>query len=412
VVGGLPAISYFDETNTNLKLALCANLTCTQKTLSTIDSNGMVGSYTSLARDAAGSLFISYFDIGNGALKFAADYVPPPTSTPTATPTVTPTATLTDTPTPTSIASSTMPPSATATSTATLTSTPSPSLSPSPTATATSTSTRRPTGADSIGIYRLSENTFYLRNTNTTGPADLVIAFGSGANAYPVVGDWDGDQIDTIGVYDRALGTFSLRNSNSAGPAGITLTLGNPGDQPIAGRWSASQAPDGVGVYRPSNGVLYLKIALTTGNADYFAILGNPSDIGVAGDWDGDGLDSPGVFRPSQARFFLSNNAAPGGIVYSDQDLILGNPNMDVPLTGDWDADRKSGVGVFRMTNGIVYLKNRLSSGYADSAFVYGIAGDIPVAGRWTAPSGAGVPIAVLANHGPTGRVTPGAPGE
>jgi hypothetical protein len=121
-------------------------------------------------------------------------------------------------------------------------------------------------------------------------------------------------------------GQFKLRNANTLGAPDIILTLGNPGDQPIAGHWAATMSGDGVGVFRPSNGILYLKKELTTGFADNFAIMGNPSDIGVAGDWDGNGLDSPGVYRPSGSTFYLSNNSSPSGIVFGDLSLGLGNP--------------------------------------------------------------------------------------
>jgi hypothetical protein len=41
--------------------------------------------------------------------------------------------------------------------------------------------------------------------------------------------------VDTIGVYRN--GTFYLRNSNSIGFADIVFALGIPGDVPIAGNW-------------------------------------------------------------------------------------------------------------------------------------------------------------------------------
>jgi len=40
-------------------------------------------------------------------------------------------------------------------------------------------------------------------------------------------------------------------------------------------------------------------------------------------------------------------------------------------------------VGLFRQANGYTYLRNALTTGYADIAFTYGIAGDVPVAGHW-----------------------------
>jgi glucose/arabinose dehydrogenase len=234
---------------------------------------------------------------------------------------------------------------------------------------------------ETIGVYRPSNHTFYLRSSNTGAENTQAIQYGAG-NVYPIMGDWNGDGVDTIGVYDRDGGVFLLRDSNSAGAANYTFTLGNPGDQPIAGRWALDRAHDGAGVFRPSNGILYLKNDLNTGFADYFAIMGNPADVGIAGDWDGNGLDSPGVYRPSEARFYLSNASNPSGQTFSDLALWLGNSG-DTPLVGDWVAGGHSGVGVFRPTSGQIYLKNALTTGFADVGVIYGNAGDIPIAGRW-----------------------------
>ncbi|MEP7287446.1 MAG: hypothetical protein ABI947_16940, partial [Chloroflexota bacterium] len=44
----------------------------------------------------------------------------------------------------------------------------------------------------------------------------------------------------------------------------------------------------------------------------------------------------------------------------------------------------RSGIGVFRPTNGIIFLKNNPTvSGYADINIIFGIPNDKPIAGRW-----------------------------
>jgi predicted outer membrane repeat protein len=250
---------------------------------------------------------------------------------------------------------------------------------------------------DTIGIYRVSNNTFYLRYSNTTGPSDAAVQFGSSTSLYPVAGDWNGDGVTTIGVYDRNTGAFSLRDSNTPGNADYGFILGNPSDQPFSGRWLPQATNDGVGVFRPSNGIIYLKQTLTTGFSDYFLILGNPGDVGVAGDWNGDGIDSPGVFRPSLARFFLTNQVT-NGIVYGDFALDFGGMT-DVPIMGDWDGDGKSGAGTFRPTDGLTFLRNALTTGFPDIEMNYGVANDIPVSGHWisgTYPSQPPTPLHTL----------------
>jgi preprotein translocase subunit Sec61beta len=68
---GLGLISYFDNTNDDLKVAHCNDTACSSATTATIDSAGDVGSYTSIAIGADGLGLISYLDITNDNLKVA-----------------------------------------------------------------------------------------------------------------------------------------------------------------------------------------------------------------------------------------------------------------------------------------------------------------------------------------------------
>lgn len=267
---------------------------------------------------------------------------------------------------------------------------------------------------DSIGIFRPSTNAFYLRLHNSTGVADYTITFNPASKPYPVVGDWTGSGYDTVGILDQANGLFTLcivnTTTSCANPANWRqLVLGNANDQPLAGRWSGA-ASAGVGVFRPSNGLIYLKKVLSTGYADDTMVLGIPGDIGLSGDWNSDGVDSPGVYRPSNITFYLNDQVCNCAVTarYTLQYGVTG----DVPVIGNWVAQGHDGVGLFRQSNGYTYLRNTLTTGYADIAFVYGIAGDIPVAGHWqltyppvALPGGQGqvppVPVVPTAASGP-----------
>jgi PQQ-like domain len=237
---------------------------------------------------------------------------------------------------------------------------------------------------DRIGVFRPSDTTFYLRNTNTSGPADLTTTLGASTDL-PVVGDWNGDGVDTVGVYRPGTGQFFLRDSNAQGaPIVYTLVLGSSGDVPIAGDWTAS-GHDSVGVFRPSNGLIFLRNTLTSGFADFTMVLGIPGDTPVAGDWNGDGVDSPGVFRPSNGTFYLTNQICNCGVT-ADYAVTFG-VGTDLPMAGDWTISGRSGLGVFRPSNGLIFLKNvPITSGVADTTLVMGIANDKPIAGHWVAP--------------------------
>jgi len=66
---GLGLISYFDDINDNLMVAHCSNVACTSAATTTLDSTGSVGMSISVAVGADGWGLISYFDNTNGDLK-------------------------------------------------------------------------------------------------------------------------------------------------------------------------------------------------------------------------------------------------------------------------------------------------------------------------------------------------------
>jgi hypothetical protein len=93
---------------------------------------------------------------------------------------------------------------------------------------------------DTIGLYNPATGAFFLRNSNSTGIADLAFAYGpGGAGLKSLVGDWNGDGADTVGLYNPAGGAFFLRNSNSTGIADLAFGYGPGGAGWIAliGDW-------------------------------------------------------------------------------------------------------------------------------------------------------------------------------
>ena len=68
---GLPVISYYNLTNGDLKVAHCSDASCSSATRSTVDSSGDVGNWTSIAIGADGLPVISHYDNTNDDLKVA-----------------------------------------------------------------------------------------------------------------------------------------------------------------------------------------------------------------------------------------------------------------------------------------------------------------------------------------------------
>ena len=77
---------------------------------------------------------------------------------------------------------------------------------------------------------------WFLRNTNTTGFADIVFTYGLAMDT-AIVGDWDGDGIDTPAALrgtGPGVGVWWLpRNSNTTGMADGMFDDGLPGDLPL-----------------------------------------------------------------------------------------------------------------------------------------------------------------------------------
>jgi len=221
------------------------------------------------------------------------------------------------------------------------------------------------------GVFRPSNGSIFLKNSNSTGFADVMLTYGI-AGDYPVAGDWNNDGVDTIGVYRN--GSFFLRNSNTNGVADIVFAFGSPGDIPIVGDWN-NDGVDTIGIYR--NGTFMLRNSNTSGPAEIVFSLGFAGDIPIAGDWDGNGTVTTGVFRPSNGALFLKNSNSTG---FADIMLTYGLPG-DRPVAGDWNGDGIDTIGVYR--NGTFHLRNSNTNGIADIVFSLGMSGDIPMVGDW-----------------------------
>jgi hypothetical protein len=69
--------------------------------------------------------------------------------------------------------------------------------------------------------------------------------------------------------------------------------------------------------------------------------------------------------------FYLKNGATATAISYG--------VSTDLPVTGDWNGDGRTEVGVFRPSTHMFYLKN----GTTATAISYGVSTDLPVTGKW-----------------------------
>lgn len=116
------------------------------------------------------------------------------------------------------------------------------------------------------------------------------------------------------------------------------------------------------------------------GFVDYSFTLGGPGDIPLLGDWDGDGVDTPGYYRPSNGSAHLTNEIPAHNSTDAQLELsfFFGVPG-DRVFAGDWDGDGIDTLGLSR--RGQVFLSNKNVTTVADTVFWFGTHQDVPQAG-------------------------------
>ena len=172
-----------------------------------------------------------------------------------------------------------------------------------------------------------------------------------------MAGDWDADGTDTIGVFRPSNATWYLRNANTGGAPDVQFSWASPGDVPVVGDWDAN-GTETVGVYRPGNSTFYLRNTLSGGGVDAEFAYGVTGDVPVAGDWDGDGVDTVGLYRGSDRTFYLKNSHSGGA---ADVASTYG-PVGVAPVAGDWNHDTRAGTGGFLGGCGCWELRDSLGA--------------------------------------------------
>ena len=140
-------------------------------------------------------------------------------------------------------------------------------------------------------------------------------------------------------------------------------------------------AEDGYGLVDPATGIWHLYEGGVQSTEFYF---GDPGDYPFMGDWDCNDIDTPGLYRQSDGYVYLRNTNTQGT---ADVSFFFGDPG-DVPIAGDFNGDGCDTVSIYRPSNQTFYIINKLGTkdgglGAADYSYVFGDPGDQPFVGDY-----------------------------
>lgn len=231
---------------------------------------------------------------------------------------------------------------------------------------------------DTTGLYRLATHEFLLRNSNTSGGADLTITLGQDGDL-PVTGDWDANGVTDVGVL-QTTGEFLLQ-LDADSTTTVQFFQTPPENLPVAGDFDGDGF-DTIGIYQTKSNEPFFLLSNShveesaVAKPEIVFVFGKKGDLPIAGDWDGDGLDTVGVYRPSTSEFFLVNDFFSGEVT----SFVFGTKG-DLPIAGDWDGDGVDGVGVYRKSDFTMRLTDDF--GVTERLFRFTEEGDLPVAGNW-----------------------------
>lgn len=193
------------------------------------------------------------------------------------------------------------------------------------------------------------------------------------------VGDYDGDGREDLFVLSGSSLKVTLGGNSYGAP---DMWFQTPTTVfPDAGPECTSENCDTIG-YVDDQGIWYTADEPSTSTDATEFYYGNPGDVPFMGDWNCDGTDTPGLYRQSDGFVYLRNSNTQG---IADLQFFFGNPS-DVPLAGDFNGDGCDTVSLYRPGEHRVYIINHLGKdgeglGAADFFYNFGVTGDLPFVG-------------------------------
>lgn len=200
--------------------------------------------------------------------------------------------------------------------------------------------------------------------------------------------DFDGDGKDDIAIYrpsDQSWWILQSSKGYSTAFADIVVRFwGAPGDLPVTGDFDGDSKSD-FGVFRPSNATWWILQSSRgysgAGSDILFKSWYAAGDIPLVGDFDRDGRADFATFNPNNQSWHVLTSASG----YNPASAIVkswGAPG-DQPIIGDFDKDAKADIGIFRPSDRSwwILLSSKNYSASQSNVLVkfWGAPGDQPV---------------------------------
>jgi hypothetical protein len=234
--------------------------------------------------------------------------------------------------------------------------------------------------SDVFAVSNGSSPEMRIRTASGTSATFPGIAAGTVPEATVELADYDGDGREDIFVLNGSSLSIVLGGNSYGNPdAWFQRASSVPSD--AGPECVGPTACDSIGHVDPG-GVWTLADRPRTNPATNEFYFGNPVDVPFSGDWDCNGVDTPGLYRRSDGYVYLRATNTQGT---ADQEFFFGNPG-DVPLIGDFNGDGCDTVSIFRPSEHRMYIINELGNGAAglgaaDFFFSFGDFGDLPFVG-------------------------------
>ncbi|GAG35887.1 unnamed protein product, partial [marine sediment metagenome] len=229
-------------------------------------------------------------------------------------------------------------------------------------------------------------------------------------------GDFNGDGITDVGIFTDGQWLIDLNGNGVWDDDDLWAKLGHRDDHPVTGDWDADGKTD-IGIFGPAwigdpraieaepgmpdarnersgrhknmppepgeaaIGWRRMKRTATgklrTDLIDHVFHFGTAGDRAITGDWNGDGKSTIGVFREGIWLLDVDGNG-----VWSDGDesVDYGSKN-DLPVVGDFNGDGVDDVGVFRDGHWTIDSDGNRRFDATDEVFELGQPGDVPITG-------------------------------